>query len=89
MKPRLPAPYTPEDEAILFRHGRGRWATTLRASGLQADIRDAELMCWLSLTKVMHYAALPLPRECRLPMAHLWVRIDPEWPADHHIIDLT
>lgn len=43
----LPAPWTEEDAAIAFRRGRGYLATTLRASSLQADVRDAELMLGL------------------------------------------
>ncbi len=40
----IPVPWTGEDSDIAFRQGRGYFATALRASSLQADIRDAELM---------------------------------------------
>lgn len=91
MKPLPSAPLTVEDHAA-WVGVCCRWRGTpqpMSAAG-RADRRDAELMSWLSLFGHRHYGRMPsMPKAAQLPVVHLWLRIDPEWPAGHHIIDLT
>ncbi len=82
MKPRLSVPLTSEDRVIWWHHVWSSSEYPLRDLCRDADRRDAELMHWLSVTTVTHYAGLP--QECFIPVAHLWIRIDPQWPAGHH-----
>ncbi len=92
LKPLLPStPLTAEDWTIFankLHTGCWPFCATLEWAGRNADRCDAALMRWLSVTKVMHYAELALPPEARLPIAHLWVRIDPEWPTGHFVVSL-
>jgi hypothetical protein len=77
-------PLTPEDESIWRRVLVRRDA---RARAL-ADKRDADLMRAITFMSVKHYTP-DLPAASWMPIAHLYIRLDPEWPAGHHVLDVT
>lgn len=93
MKPLLIVPLTSEDEDIWHFVGLyPYWALRfeLETLSISADRRDAELMSWLSNFAHRHYGRMPpMPKAAQLPMVHLWLRIDPDWPLGHYLIDLT
>lgn len=91
MKPLPAVPHTLEDAIIAYHFVSRRGFNIPLAFGsyILADRRDAALMSWLTGVGVRHYAGLAIPAPHRLPLAHLWVRIDPEWPLGHHMFDLT
>lgn len=95
MKPRtLPVKWTTEDFLIITAQWPGRdWARPrLEPLGhsVEADRRDADLMYWLSgMTEKYYYSSAQMPVGCFVPLAHVWVSLDPDWPAGHHVIDLT
>jgi hypothetical protein len=92
MKPLLPAPLTPEDNNVWLFSARRPLALhpVLWDRSQEADRRDAALMSWLSNFGHRHYARMPkMPKSAQLPIAHLWLRIDSEWPRGHYMIDLT
>lgn len=92
MKPHPAAPLTPEDNSVWLFSARRPLALhpVLWDRSQEADRRDAALMSWLSLFGHRHYARMPhMPKSAQVPLAHLWVRIDPQWPAGHSLIDLT
>ena len=96
MKPRLkPVPLTDEDRDANFEFAVMRrgccWIAQLLCDSWDADRRDANLMLWLSQMTERHYYGrdVYMPADCFVPLAHLWVRMDPEWPAGHYLLDLT
>lgn len=90
MKPLPAAPRTPEDRMIWLRLMHGKMPPLPLWSYREQDRRDAHIMCWLQVFSARHYSPdCVLPPEVRLPIVHLFVRMDPEWPAGHYGIDLT
>lgn len=91
MKPLQSVPHTREDLAIWDRivERHDCQGIAYSAASIAAERRDAALMRWLTQAGVRHYAGLDIPPHRRIPLVHLWMRGDCEWPAGHHIIDLT
>jgi hypothetical protein len=89
--PLKPVPLTPEDRDIWIYVGYGKtwvFSEDLESNSAFIDRRDAELMFYISAMSEKHYHP-DLPAECWLPMAHVYLKIDPEWPAGHNTIDMT
>jgi len=95
MKPRQKsAPETGEDfDVWLWVQAlqRRRYGRVPRLPYSDADRRDADLMYFMTRFGVRHWSTWA-PRS-RPPFwmatAHTFLMIDPEWPAGHHVIDLT
>jgi len=95
MKPRHKSvPLTFDDVSIWIRLGT-RWPQRgvpwMPRHYLTADRCDADLMFFLTRFGVRHWSTwAPRPRPpFWMATAHTLLRIDPEWPAGHHMIDLT
>lgn len=92
MKPLPTAPPTEDDQWIWAGFGRlsgesyPRW--WLSRCSHESDRRDAAMMrrlTWMQLPRCEWIPGRPGP----VPVVHIMVRLDPEWPVGHHIIDLT
>lgn len=64
-----------------FKNPNQRWLET----AIHQDSRDAELMRWLLDTRQRHYRLSPrLPTEPELPIVHVLLRLNPEWPMGRY-----
>jgi hypothetical protein len=89
MKPLQVAPLTEEDSRIWTRGARYAYDGSFFLARHQ-DRRDAELMRWLTRFTERHYHPdMKIPLERVMPAAHMWLRLDPEWPVGHYVIDIT